>query len=893
MKAYYCVGTHWDREWYEPFQEFRMWLVDTIDDVMRRLETDPVFACFHLDGQTVLLEDYLAIRPEERQRLLGHLRSRRLLAGPWYNLPDEWLISGESFIRNLMKGCRICRGLGFQPANFAYTPDQFGHIAALPMIMHGFGLQAGIVWRGTQDEDFPAQFLWEGPDGSRLPYHKLMDKGAYGPFDFLVRRPLARAGYTDAAYAAHVEPYLAEEGKRGPLPLILMLDAIDHQLASDDMSQVFTELQARYPGTEFVWGSLEDYGGELARAADTLAVRKGELVQPARDHTRHGQYLIVHTLSSRYPVKSANDRGQAQLEKWVEPYLLMQAMCSRSAPVSAYLEKAWEWLLKNHPHDSICGCSVDQVHRDMQYRFDQSRLIGDGLIRRAMNALVGASADEAHWQNLVVHQPLPFARTGIFEFAIPFPVDYGASTGCQYRDALWHGEVYNTFDLEDAQGARVPYQITRIDRGVEAKRIDGRGREYIPEAHVLSDVYLLAVDLNLPACGYTSLRIVPTPDATRSFGSLMTGPLSAGNAHLHFSLTPEGQGTLTHLPTGRVFAGLFLYEDAGDSGDGWTRGIPVTDCVYRGHGTAVSVSIAEDGPLRVVFKVERRFEVPGHLDRKTLRRDEAKATLHVTDFITLDRHAPLLRVRTVVENTVRDHRFRVLFPSGVDAAHSFADTPFALVERSVAVPEATARWRERINREKPFTSFFGVQDTVGGLAILSPHGLHEYAVLETPDRSLAVTLFRSFAKTVFQPEEVDGQLQQTLSFDYALYPFSAAFDAVAASRHVSAMQIAPRCHNVPELPGTTSLFRAERGNCVVSALKPAADIAGGVVRLWNPGSEAVVERLHFSRPVGNVERCNLDEAVLAPLETGPVRVLEVTVPARGLETIRFTFPGHT
>src|SRR5690606_24401899 len=104
MKAYYCVGTHWDREWYEPFQEFRMWLVETIDDVMRRLETDPQFKSFHLDGQTIMLEDYLAMRPEERERLIGHLKARRLHAGPWYNLPDEWLVSGESLIRNLMKG---------------------------------------------------------------------------------------------------------------------------------------------------------------------------------------------------------------------------------------------------------------------------------------------------------------------------------------------------------------------------------------------------------------------------------------------------------------------------------------------------------------------------------------------------------------------------------------------------------------------------------------------------------------------------------------------------------------------------------------------------------------------------------------------------------------------
>ncbi|HOC70063.1 MAG TPA: glycoside hydrolase, partial [Candidatus Hydrogenedentes bacterium] len=197
MKAFYCVGTHWDREWYEPFQEFRIWLVELIDELMDLMEKDPRYLCFHLDGQTIVIEDYLEIRPERRERLLRLLKERRLLIGPWYNLPDEWLVSGESLIRNMMRGYRMCRELGVAPLDFAYTPDQFGHIAALPMIMSGFGLRTGIVWRGTQDETCPAHFVWAGPDGSRLVYYKLMDKGSYGPFDLLARTPIKKAGNTD------------------------------------------------------------------------------------------------------------------------------------------------------------------------------------------------------------------------------------------------------------------------------------------------------------------------------------------------------------------------------------------------------------------------------------------------------------------------------------------------------------------------------------------------------------------------------------------------------------------------------------------------------------------------------------------------------------------------
>src|SRR5690606_34236575 len=149
--------------------------------------------------------------------------------------------------------------------------------------------------------------------------------------------------------------------------------------------RVFSELARRYPKLSLVWGSLEEYGAELAAHAAALPTRRGELMDPARDHTREGHYLIAHTLSSRYPLKQRNDACQALLEKVVEPLLLAQQLAEGPPPELAYLHQAWTWLLQNHPHDSICGCSIDQVHRDMIYRFDQCRLLGEGCVRRAMS----------------------------------------------------------------------------------------------------------------------------------------------------------------------------------------------------------------------------------------------------------------------------------------------------------------------------------------------------------------------------------------------------------------------------------------------------------------------------------------------------------------------------
>ncbi|HPO16378.1 MAG TPA: hypothetical protein PLI09_23280 [Candidatus Hydrogenedentes bacterium] len=881
MKAFYCVGTHWDREWYKPFQEYRMWLVELIDELMELMELYPEYKSFHLDGQTIVLEDYLEIRPERKELLVRLLKERRLLAGPWYNLPDEWLISGESFIRNLMRGVRICRELGFPPLNFAYTPDQFGHIAALPMIMQGFGLQAGICWRGTQDPSYPSQFVWVGPDGSRMVYHKLSDKGSYAPFDFAVRSKIRQDNFSGESYARYFEPYWREESQRAPLPCVLMLDAIDHQRPDPEMPRILKELKKRYPDIEFVWANLEEYGREIAQQADKLPERTGELRQPVLDVTCGAQYLIVHTLSSRYPIKKRNGQCQALLEKWAEPYALFDRM-NGGAPVVSYLDKAWQYLLRNHPHDSICGCSIDQVHRDMQYRFDQAEMIGDGLVRRCM-AKIGRASDQGEaWKNIVAHNPLPFRRTGVFEVALEFPADYPK----KFVDGLATGQLINKFHLKGPDGKRLAYQHRALDRGKPSQRMNAIGRVPMMNA----DLCHVAVELDLPPCGYTSIQVEPTDDATRTFGSLMTGPLSASNGILDVSVQTDGTVTITLEKAKRSYTGLFLYEDCGDCGDGWTRGQLINDIVYRTPGSLVSAAVEEDGPLRTVFRIERTLLLPEKLDLPSYTRVERRIALHITDFLYVEKDSPCLRVHSVIQNTIQDHRLRVLFPTGIEEAEkSFAETPFALVERDIAIPEESAHWQERINPEKAFTSYFGTQDVTGGLAVLSPWGLHEYEVLQSPDHSLALTLFRATRQTVGTDGEPDGQLLQTLEFDYAIWPFLGAFDPAQAARIVAEMQTGIRVHLADQAPLPYSFLNIEPGKTVVTALKPAHDNHDAVIRFWNPGKAKVTEQINFNQEIKSASLCTLNED---PIQTIPVEKghsVKVPVPPGGLATIRITF----
>src|SRR5215470_15429825 len=159
--------THWDREWYQPFQEFRGRLVRLMDRLIDVLEQDPAFTHFHLDGQTIVLEDYLEVRPRRRNALRQLIRARRIGIGPWYVLPDEFLVSGESLIRNLQIGHRLAAEFG-APAKIGYLPDEFGHTAQMPQILAGFGIDCAVVWRGVGSDVTETLFTWEGLDGTQV-----------------------------------------------------------------------------------------------------------------------------------------------------------------------------------------------------------------------------------------------------------------------------------------------------------------------------------------------------------------------------------------------------------------------------------------------------------------------------------------------------------------------------------------------------------------------------------------------------------------------------------------------------------------------------------------------------------------------------------------------------
>ncbi len=338
--------THWDREWYLPFQRFRMKLVEMVDTLLDILDTEPSYKYFTLDGQTVVLEDYLEIRPENRERLAKHIRNGRILIGPWYVLPDEFLVSGESLVRNLLLGHLVAKEYGgVMPVG--YLPDTFGHPSQIPQIFQGFGLDNAVIYRGVETDS--SEFLWESPDGTSVLAVFL--PGGYCNAMSMTSAP--------QRFLEHVGELVDKIKAMATTDTILLMNGCDHLAPRRELEQIIIQANQRLDnGLKLQQGTLPQYIERVKAANPDLKTLRGEFRRPRPGRVTPG------VISSRMYLKLENFRSFTALEKYAEPIAALSWLLGESYP-RAFLWQAWKYLLQNHPHDSICGCSVDSVHRDM------------------------------------------------------------------------------------------------------------------------------------------------------------------------------------------------------------------------------------------------------------------------------------------------------------------------------------------------------------------------------------------------------------------------------------------------------------------------------------------------------------------------------------------------
>ena len=439
--------THWDREWYAPFDEFRERLVVMMDTLIELGNAG--FPHFHLDGQTAMIDDYLAVRPEREADIRRLAEDGRLSAGPWVTQMDEFLVSGESHIRNLERGLARAGALG-RALKVGYLPDQFGHVGQMPQILAHEGIDRAVVWRGVPNEIDRTQFWWEAPDGSRVLTEYLAFGYSLG-WDIEQQQDPEELAASLRRKTEHVAPFLASER-------MLITVGADHTGPDATLPDRLAIADDRLPGMTVRIGSLSDHLD--AGAADGLPSWRGELRSSARAH------LLPNVYSARTHQKRERGRVEALIERYAEP---LAALVPGFDWPAEELDRAWTLLLWNGAHDSVCGCSHDQVARDVDARYAEARAIGEAIIARALEGLGSAMAESGTLR----FNPSPFDREGVPglgwrvgadiaaspETAAPQEKDGWVTCGgiaFTLRDEPDVGDLYNFCFEGEGQSARSP-----------------------------------------------------------------------------------------------------------------------------------------------------------------------------------------------------------------------------------------------------------------------------------------------------------------------------------------------------------------------------------------------------------------------------------------------------
>ena len=834
-------SSHWDREWYLPFQKFRGKLVKMLDGVLQELESGRL-PVYQMDGQFIPVEDYLKIRPEKEALLRQLIAEGRFRVGPWYNLPDGFLVSGESIVRNFLLGMTRSEAFG-RTSKVGWLCDIFGHNSQMPQILRQFGIDNAILWRGV-DLKAGNPFFWKAADGTSVIVHRF-DENGYSDFGFDVRKiGAANENPTADEMVESALKYFGKTKASSSSSNLLWFDGGDHLEFDPKLLEVVTTLNER-AGREVVKVStLDDFIVALRAESPSGLSVQGELREVASMETR--AWLIPGVGSSRIPLKQANHAGETLLTLWAEPWCAAANFALGLEYPFQALELAWEYLLKNHPHDSICGCSTDETHAAMPYRFDQSRHIAEFHLETALRALAGTALNgsvKVDEIGLGLFAPAGGVLQNSPEVEVRLPKDWP-----QFSE-FFGFEKKPSMRIFDLVGNEIPYQLLQV----QPSTVDARVPLYHFPAVEDRLGIRLALDAALPAgaARHYVLRRTAGPTRIPQQNAIGIGRQTLRNEFIEVSAAPDGTLSLTDLKSGSAYPGLLTLEDTADIGDGWFHGIALRDRAFLSTGGDVSFGITENGPLLARLQIRVEWLVPAGFDRARGERDQQLNPLVVEHLVTLRKGDLHIQIDTTVHNQVRDHRLRVLFPTGLSKARQFsADTPFDAVERPVQLRADNHLMREIQVEMTPQQNWVAITDGQHGLAAVAP-GQYESAVLDQPDRPLCVTLLRAFRRAVMTDGNEGGQIQGTHRFRMALKPFSGGVPTAELFQLAQSIAAPVRFVSIetPELAeGTTQPVASleKRPSVEGAVVLSASYLKRGqewVFRVFNPSGEPAKVRL--------------------------------------------------
>ncbi|EME8088097.1 alpha-mannosidase [Enterococcus faecium] len=867
-KVYIISHSHWDREWYMAYEQHHMRLIELIDDLLELFEVDPSFNSFHLDGQTIILDDYLQVRPEKRQAIQQAINEGKLRIGPFYILQDDFLISSESNVRNMLIGMEESRKWG-TPVMLGYFPDTFGNMGQTPQLMKQAGISAAAFGRGVKPIGFDNQVLeaenyssqysemwWKGPDQTAI-FGLLFANWYSNGNEIPVEKEAALAFWKQKL--ADAEQYASTNH-------LLMMNGVDHQPVQKDISKAIHLANELFPDYEFIHSNFTDYLEAVQKdVPEDLGSVEGELTSQETD----GWYTLANTASARVYLKQWNTKVQRQLENITEPLATMAYEVSGNYPHDQ-LDYAWKTLMQNHPHDSICGCSVDSVHREMIPRFEKADEVGKYLAQDSLEQLTAAIDTTGFPKDsfpFVIVNTAGMDKTGEAEITIELERKRFAEGIPEQLYQELENLPKRKYHVETKSGATIPAILSEetVQFGYDLPK----DRFRVPYMARMIKVTLPLE--NMPAFSWETFALVEGEAKAEEKETMIhqSGRIIE-NGPLHLTIEKNGTITMEDRKNKRKLNNLHIFEDIGDIGNEYIFKQPFCDQpILSSNKENSEVKVLVDTPEIAKISILQEMEIPVSADERLEKeqqmvvefryrkaeRSKEKRILQIKTIMTIRKDSKKIDFETTLDNQMKDHRLRVLFSTKLHVEHHEADSIFEVVKRPNHVSK---NWENPTNPQHQ-QAFVNIHDEEYGVTV-GNFGLNEYEVTE--DGQIAVTLLRSVGELgdwgYFPTPEAQCLGEHRFNYSIELHgpeeKFSTYLHAYAAQIPFSTQQIK---HHEGTLISKQQYLTIKSETFAITALKRSKFSDKVVVRGFNMSSH--LEKLEITKDNGKTVILNLLE----------------------------------
>ena len=846
-KVHIVPHMHWDREWYFSTEESRILLINNMEEILDTLENNPDYPFYVLDGQTAVLEDYFAVKPENKERVKKLVQDGKLIIGPWYTQTDEMVVGGESIVRNLLYGIKDCETFG-DYMKIGYLPDSFGQSSQMPQILRGFDIKYSIFWRGTSERHGTdkTEFYWQSDEGSKVLVQLF-------PLGYAIGKYLPE---DEQRLQDRIDKYFAVLDRGATTNNIILPNGHDQMPIQKNIFTIMEKLQKLYPDREFFLSKYENVFAELEKA-DSLPTLKGEFLD--------GKYMRVHRsiYSTRMDIKAANTRIENKLTNVLEP-LASLAYSLGFEYHHGLIELIWKEMMKNHAHDSIGCCCSDKVHQEIFNRFFIAEEKIDQLIEFYKRKIVDSMETEWNHDRLTAFNLLPYDRDEVMTVSVI--------------------TKFKSFKLMNENGNEMEFAVLKseiIDPGLIDRQIVHYGN-YDPFIK-----YTVQLRDRVPSLGYKTYFIA------EDFKELENSAAAKDTVETDFyeiSVNPNGTINIYDKQLNKMFSNVLLLENGGDDGDEYDYSPLQNEELIYSDQVEAEVEITQN-QYEGKIDIHYTLNVPENLEKRKEKERDSCVDVHFV--ITIPNHKRVINVTCELDNHAGDHRLRALIPTGIASAFSISDNQFGFIKRDVYDQAMDVweqeNWDERPDAIYPMLSFVSLSDGGHGVSVLT-NSTREYEIIGDKSDTIAITLFRSVG--VLGKEELlrrpgrpsgiklptqDSQMLGKLTLDFAIVTHSgdplSANAGRLAKEYLTPIQFYNKIpYNAMKLnqaeaktPVNYSLLKETNPEVVLSTLKKAEKADQLVLRFFNPTNQAKTASFEFTGSLVQAWAANLNEKRLQSL----------------------------